>query len=112
MTTHQVAAPVLAIPCHGIYADYDANAPDTRSIIFVATQELAAEVCDKLNEDPRRYCACVVDGWEHAKSWASRPEFLPAGSEGRIHVTPESALSEIEEDGVNDEDEDEDDEDE
>lgn len=67
-TEHKIADPVLAIPCWAIYADYDANAPDSATLLVVATEELAKEVCRFLNEDPRRWQSLAFcDGWEWCK---------------------------------------------
>lgn len=57
-----------------IYADYDANAPDTVGFAMVATRELADDVCAWLNEDPEAHSwLAFVDGFEHAKSFKHRP---------------------------------------
>lgn len=48
--TYELAAPVSAIPCWAIYADYDGNAPDTEDLVLCASEELAKEVCGLLHE--------------------------------------------------------------
>ena len=48
MTKHAVAEVISAIPCFGIFADYDANAPNTETLFVVATSDLATEVCEAL----------------------------------------------------------------
>ncbi len=55
MKDHPLAAPVPAIPCWGVYADYDANAPNTCDMILVSTEELCDEVLALLNEHPRKW---------------------------------------------------------
>lgn len=76
MPEHKVADPVQAYPCFGVYADYDANAPDTKTFFLVATKELAEEVCEVLNDEPRKWSTLAyVEGWEHTKSFHFRPEF-------------------------------------
>lgn len=67
---------VAAYRAFGIFADYDANAPDTDTIVTVTNEELAKQVCEKLNEDPRRYTIVFVDGWEHAKRFRHRPVLI------------------------------------
>jgi hypothetical protein len=62
-----------AYRAYAIYADYDGNAPDSGDVVLVETKALAIEVCAKLNEDPRAYVICCVDGWEHSKRWEQRP---------------------------------------
>ena len=93
--TFPVSEPALAIPCFEIYADYDANAPDTEGIILVSAQALAERVCEELNEDPQACVKCVVDGWEHAKSWAWRPTFAPVADRSKIHTNLQAALDEM-----------------
>lgn len=88
MAEHKVAEAVLAIPCWGIYADYDANAPDTATCFLVATEELAKEVCALLNESPRSYGnLAFVDGWEHCKSFSYSGEFCAVNMVGRIFTS-------------------------
>lgn len=98
--TFPVAPPALAIPCFEIYADYDANAPDTAGVILVSAQALAERLCEELNEDPQACVKCVVDGWEHAKSWAWRPTFAPVADQGKIHTTLQTALDEMTDDDI------------
>lgn len=72
-TEHPEPERVTAYRAWGIYADYDANAPDTRDLILVSTEALARDVCDALNEDPRRWGnLAFVDGWEFCKSFQHR----------------------------------------
>ena len=67
---HKGPRPVTAYEGYAIYADYDANAPNSEDVVFVSTEELAKEVCGKLNEDPRSYGnLAFVDGWEFCKSF-------------------------------------------
>jgi hypothetical protein len=73
---HKLAAQVLAFPCWAIYGDYDANAPDTKDLIWCTTEELARKVCDKLNEDPRSYNLCYVEGFEGCKTFQYHKVFL------------------------------------
>ena len=67
---------ITAYRAFGIFADYDANAPATETIVTVTSEELAKEVCGKLNEDPRSYVVVFVDGWEHAKRFCWRPRLI------------------------------------
>ncbi len=61
---------VTAWQGYGIYADYDANAPDSEDRLFVATEELAQQVCAKLNENPRAHGdLAYCEGWEWCKSF-------------------------------------------
>ena len=78
---------ITAYRAFGIFADYDANAPDTDTIVTVTSEELAKEVCEKLNEDPRRHTVVFVDGWEHAKRFCWRP---------RLIANPDSACDSLE----------------
>lgn len=91
MVKHKVAEPVLAIPCWGIFADYDANAPDTRILFLVSTEELAKEVCAFLNENPRKWgnLACV-DGWEHCKRFSWMGTFCATNMVGEIFTSLEA----------------------
>ena len=67
---------VTAYRAFGIFADYDANAPDTATLVTVTSEELAKQVCEKLNEDPRSYVIAFVDGCEHWKRFSHRPELI------------------------------------
>jgi hypothetical protein len=67
---------ITAYRAFGIFADYDGNAPDTDTIVTVTSEELAKQVCEKLNEDPRSYVIAFVDGWEHAKRFRHRPVLI------------------------------------
>ena len=70
------AKQVTAFVGYAIYADYDANAPDTQDLILCDTEELAIRVCDHLNEEPRKWGnLAFVDGWEHTKSFALHKTF-------------------------------------
>lgn len=95
---HKLQEPVAAIPCWGIYADYDANAPDTQSFYRVATEELAKEVCDFLNEDPRRWNMAFVDGFESCKSWAYRGTLERVKDAGTIVLSLDSFKERMKED--------------
>lgn len=91
MAEHKVAEPVLAIPCWGIFADYDANAPNTEVLFLVATEELAKEVCAVLNESPRSWSALAfVDGWEHCKSFAYRGSYVAPSMAGEVFTSLEA----------------------
>lgn len=88
MAEHKIAEPVLAIPCWGIFADYDAEAPDTKTLFLVATEELAKEVCAFLNEDPRKWNnLAFVDGWEWKKSFSYSGEFCATNMAGEIFTS-------------------------
>jgi len=57
---------VTAWQGYGIYADY----PDSEDRLFVATEELAQQVCAKLNENPRAHGdLAYCEGWEWCKSF-------------------------------------------
>ena len=49
---YKLADPVKAYPCFGIFADYNSEAPDSGSLIFVANKALAERVCKILNDTP------------------------------------------------------------
>ncbi len=104
MAEHKIAEPVLAIPCWGVYADYDANAPDTATLFLVATEELAQEVCALLNENPRAHGnLAFVDGCEYCKRFEYSSELCPVDRAGEIFTSleafKESEHFENEEDG-------------
>jgi hypothetical protein len=84
---------ITAYRAFGIFADYDANAPDTDTLVTVASEELAKQVCEKLNEDPRSHVVAFVDGWEHAKRFRHRPVLVanPNSACGSL----EQALAEL-----------------
>ena len=84
---------VTAYVAFGIFGDYDSNAPDTSTVCLVATEELAKEVCETLNEDPREHAVVFVDGWEHAKRCRFRTELV--ADENEAHTTHKAALAEV-----------------
>lgn len=53
-----------------VYADYDGNAPDSHSVLSLASLELADIVREIIRESYDYLC--VVDGFEWAKSWKIR----------------------------------------
>jgi hypothetical protein len=67
---------ITAYRAFGIFADYDANAPDTGTLVTVTSEELAKQVCEKLNEDPRSYVIAFVNGCEHWKRFGWRPRLI------------------------------------
>lgn len=68
---------VAAFAGYQIYADYDGNAPDTAGMLFCSTEELAREVCEILNENPRKWGnLAYVEGCEHAKRFRHTECFL------------------------------------
>lgn len=72
-TEHGMPEPVQGYRAWAIYADYDANAPDTEDLILVSTEDLAKLVCDELNEDTGRWNnLAFIDGWEHCKMFRYR----------------------------------------
>jgi hypothetical protein len=63
---------IMAYVGYAIYADYDAQAPNTNDLILVGSEELAAEVLHLLNENPQKYYdIAFVDGLERYKSFKS-----------------------------------------
>lgn len=84
---------VTAYEAFGIFGDYDGNAPDTSTICYVASEELAKEVCAKLNEDPRKHTIVFVDGWEWSKRFCYRTELIRDPNEA--HTTLADAIAEI-----------------
>jgi hypothetical protein len=69
-----MAKQVTAYQGYEIYADYDANAPDTKGLLLCDTEELAIAVCEKLNETPRKWGnMAFVEGYEWSKSFQHRP---------------------------------------
>ena len=73
---------VTAYRAFGVFADYDGNAPDTDTLVTVTSEELAKQVCEKLNEDPRSCVVAFVDGWEHAKRFRYRPVLVANPNSG------------------------------
>ena len=68
---------------HGVYADYDGNAPDTTYLAIFAEPEHATEFAKILNDQPTETdhyarngvlyklssSVFYVEGWEHTKVW-------------------------------------------
>lgn len=80
-----------AYEAYGIYADYDGNAPDTETLVLVESEELAKEVCDELNKDPRKYTVVYVEGWEFSKSFQWRIALTTDPHE--VKTTAEEAIA-------------------
>jgi len=54
-----------------IFADYDGMAPDTKDLVLCASEEIARETCEWLNERPEEFGnLAFVEGFEHAKYFA------------------------------------------
>lgn len=78
-------APTTAWVAFAIYADYDANAPDTKNLFVVSSETLAKLVCEFLNEDPPRWGnLAFVDGFEWAKLFAYRETIVSDSDRSRI----------------------------
>jgi hypothetical protein len=105
---HNLLDAVTAIPCWGIYADYNANAPDTQTFFNVATEELAEEVCAFLNEDARRWNMAFVDGCESCKSWQKVETLEFVKNSGTILRSLDAVKAYLRDNDHWDEDEDED----
>ena len=88
---------VTAFQGYGVYADYDAYAPDTEDLVLVANEDQAKQVCAHLNKNPRRWgCLAFVDGLEHRKVFKYR-EALRLNA--AVFATPvEELLKGLEED--------------
>ena len=80
-----------------VYKDYDANAPDTETLVWCATEELAREACELLKaaehsndgtvllEGEKHEVACpVCDGWEWCSSYRSHKDIVPEERKGQI----------------------------
>jgi hypothetical protein len=66
-TKHQLGEQVTCHRCYGVYADYDANAPDSEVFVLVATKELGNEVCKILNEED--YGLSFCEGFLLRRRW-------------------------------------------
>jgi hypothetical protein len=91
---------------YAVYADYDANAPDTEDLLFCATVELAQAVCEVLNEDPRRWGnLAFVDGYEWSKSFGYRAAY--AENPAVFGRSVAQVMANVEDDGEEEEEEEE-----
>jgi len=84
---------VEAYKAFGIFGDYDGNAPDTSTVCLVATEDLAKEVCAKLNMAPESYNIICTDGFEWSKRFAYREELTE--NPNVVCKTFDDAMSEI-----------------
>jgi len=67
-----------------VYADYDAEAPDTKDLIFCATEQIAAGVCEDLSRDPRAHNdLAYVAGCEGCKVFKLRQTWVGPDAEVR-----------------------------
>jgi len=72
---------LTAYRAYAIFADYDGNAPDSSDVVLLETEDLAKEICETLNKDPRKYVICYVEGWESWKRWRWHPVTTENASE-------------------------------
>lgn len=98
---HKIASPILAVPCFSIFANYDGNIPDATSFFLVATEELAREVVEILNENPRSWTLGYAGRYTFFKSYAYAAHFVPVGEESSIFTNLEDlkASGHLEKDG-------------
>ncbi len=73
---HDLVPATNIFVAHTVYADYDGNAPDSESVIFLASEELAQQVRDEIAAKHNNLC--FVDGWEWAKQWRVGLAYAPA----------------------------------
>lgn len=76
---------VQAVEAYEVYADYDANAPDTAGVFTVDDGEIAKGLCDFLNQDPRKYIFVHVEGFEWAKQFKYRQVLVPLEGSDHYH---------------------------
>lgn len=83
----------LCYEVYAIYADYDAFAPTTCDLLFCETEEVAKDVVDVLNKNPRGHNdLAYVEGCEGWKKFAYRVVYLP--NLNNVHATVEGTLEE------------------
>jgi hypothetical protein len=76
-----------------IYADYDANAPDTCDLLLVTDEKLAKEVCDKLNTmEGKGHFLAHNEGHEWCKTWTYHAKLVAANTGDEIY----SSMEEVE----------------
>ena len=100
---------VTAYEAWAIFADYDAEAPTTEDLLVVGTEDLAKEIVELFNKNPRAVNMAFVDGFEHCKSF-DQHKVLVASDKGVLWSVKDALeAAEIEESDLNEEsDEDED----
>lgn len=104
-TEHAEPTQELAQVAYGIYADYDANAPDTASLLFCSTEELAKAVCAILNETPQRWGnLAYVDGFEWSKSFSYNRVFVPLDQ--NVPRSVAEVMADVEDEGDDEDEED------
>lgn len=82
MTTHPIAAPVLAIPCFTLMCEYTMDGFHVTTDHYFATEELAKQVCDEVSKDPRKWgVLSFVDGHEYCKNFYVQKTFREEGQE-------------------------------
>ena len=65
---------VQAYKVWGVFASYDAYAPDTHDIFLIATEKLADAVCKYLNAHKEKTNVLAwVDGYESRKTFEHHP---------------------------------------
>lgn len=83
---------VVAYEAWAVFADYDANAPTTEDLMTVGTEELARELVDLFNKNPRAVPLACVDGWEHCKSYDCHKVLLSSEEAASVSWTKEEAF--------------------
>jgi hypothetical protein len=101
---------VTAYKGYAIYANYDAEAPNTEDLILISSKELAQEVLKLLNANPRKYSnLAFINGFEYAKTFQSY-EVLREDESDFLH-SMEAVIEFHELDQVDDDDDDDSEED-
>lgn len=98
----EIVKEVIAYEAFGIFGDYDGNAPDTHTICLVSSEELAKEVCAKLNENPRKHNIVFVEGWEFSKRFGYRRELTD--NPFSVFNTTQEAFDHITQDSITEDD--------
>ena len=96
--TYELPEPrqTLVYDVWAVYKDYDANAPDTETLVWCATEELAKEACEMLKESEDNGDEVVVDGdtYELSKPFSDGHEWCSSYRCCQAAVT-EANLDEI-----------------
>jgi hypothetical protein len=83
----RLAATISGKHVWAIYATYDSIAPDTADMLLAETQQLAKEICDRLNAlEDKGGSLAFCDGHEWNKMWVSHRRLVEIGGDDVVHA--------------------------
>ena len=76
---------IKAVEAYEIYADYDAEAPDSDGLFTVDDKSVADGLCEHLNKNPRGWRMAYVQGYEWCKRFRVSEVLVPVEEAKKYH---------------------------